>query len=321
MEISQLRGASLTQRGIQTWLAITLLASGLALATPAGVFGPDMAPALAWIFGGWFLQTLRLGYVLLVPSAKDQLGITVAVMWVWLVGGTMALTQAQGLLLLVAMPLVWRAAQRSGARAGLGTVFGAWAAVTLGSLLGGYSVSWISASAVVLGMTALLAVFCYGMYAHHLQLERSELKQIVSRQRVAARKMRMQDPDTGLANRRSLILELNRAKARQVRDGREFLVLLVRAPDMTMRDVGASLSDAARTYDPIGRVGMGDYVWIVRETDSALKSLLIERVMRAFDDQDAVVVTAIEGSAGADAEQLLRLAVANLRRPTKLQSA
>ena len=296
------RLSGLTRRTLQGWSAFTLIAIGFALASPSGLFGDNLPLALAWILGGWFIHTLRLGYVMMFPQAPDRLVVAIGVMGIWLVGAGTLITSAQGLLLLVAMPMVWRSTQRHGIQWGLATIGLSVVALGAGAIWSGSAVSWLGAATLVLGLTVLLAVLGYGQYAHGLQIDRTELKHTVSRQRVAASKMRAQDPSTGLANKPTMMLEINRAKSKQARDGHEFLLVMIRSTETNAVQAGQALATLARGYDPIGRVGMGEYAWVVREADMGLAPELKRRIEGQFGRADIGIV---QGSVGMNAEVLL----------------
>lgn len=143
------------------------------------------------------------------------------------------------------------------------------------------------------------------------------------------RELALNDPVTGIANRRSLLLRADYELARHRRARMRFALVMIdldgfktlndrfghAAGDELLRDVAAALSQAMRAQDTVARLGGDEFCVLAPETDARGSARLAAKVLTAVRDVSAGI-DAVSGSVGvaifpddgASAAQLMQAA-------------
>ena len=174
----------------------------------------------------------------------------------------------------------------------------------------------------VVGLTAAPAVF--STYLHPLPSLSLALlvpaasvavliavRERLERERDALRDFALSDPLTGIANRRSLLAQIDYEIARHTRANLSFSLLMLdldgfkglndryghAAGDDLLRDVASAMRDAIRAQDTVARIGGDEFCVLAPETDFSGTEQLEARVEQAVGDV-TVGVKALHASSG-----------------------
>jgi diguanylate cyclase (GGDEF)-like protein len=178
------------------------------------------------------------------------------------------------------------------------------------------------AAAPVVGLTAAPAAL--SMYLHPLPslplalivpaasvAVLVRLRERLEGEREALRDFALTDPLTGIANRRSLLSQIDYEVARHTRAGLNFSLLMLdldgfkglndryghAAGDDLLHDVAAAMRDAIRAQDTVARIGGDEFCVLAPETDLSGAGQLVTRIERAVG-QVTVGVSALKASSG-----------------------
>jgi diguanylate cyclase (GGDEF)-like protein len=133
----------------------------------------------------------------------------------------------------------------------------------------------------------------------------------LERERDALRDFALTDPLTGIANRRSLLAQIDYEIARHTRSSLSFSLLMLdldgfkglndryghAAGDDLLRDVASAMRDAIRAQDTVARIGGDEFCVLAPETDQPGAGQLVSRVENAVSDV-TVGVKALRASSG-----------------------
>jgi diguanylate cyclase (GGDEF)-like protein len=137
------------------------------------------------------------------------------------------------------------------------------------------------------------------------------MRERLEHEREALRDFALTDPLTGIANRRSLLSQIDYEVARHTRAGLSFSLLMLdldgfkglndryghAAGDDLLHDVAAAMRDAIRAQDTVARIGGDEFCVLAPETDHAGAGQLVSRVEHAVG-QVTVGVKALQASSG-----------------------
>jgi diguanylate cyclase (GGDEF)-like protein len=180
-----------------------------------------------------------------------------------------------------------------------------WARTGAGAVIGAAAITGAGAAASLLAAHArplpspVLALGVPAASVAVLLATRSRLE----RERDAMERSALSDPLTGIANRRSLLLQIEYEIARHSRTERSFTLLMLdldgfkdlndrfghAAGDDLLCDVAAAMKRSVRRQDTVARVGGDEFCVLAPETDIAGARQLAARISQAVGDVTAGV--------------------------------
>jgi diguanylate cyclase (GGDEF)-like protein len=137
------------------------------------------------------------------------------------------------------------------------------------------------------------------------------MRERLEHERDALRDFALSDPLTGIANRRSLLAQIDYEVARHTRASLSFSLLMLdldgfkglndryghAAGDDLLRDVASAMRDAIRAQDTVARIGGDEFCVLAPETDLSGTGQLVARVEQAVGNV-TVGVKALHASSG-----------------------